>query len=75
MSYNRSPHICNHVRFGLRGCTRLRGHTTPHYNMWTGRDGATWNDEDGMFINSQEDWNKMVDALGDPSKPRFDRFK
>lgn len=76
--YNKPDHICTHVRFGLRGCTRLKGHIEqgkPHFNMFAGRDSATWNDEDGMYVNNQEEWVKMVDTLGSPDTPMFDTFK
>jgi hypothetical protein len=53
------PESCHHFRFGLRGCTLTQGHTGPHTNGFS-RDGAWWSDEDGMYVNTREDWSALV---------------
>lgn len=57
------PDKCKHARFGLRGCTLTKEHDGPHMNGWA-HDGATWEDDGGLFINSHADWVKLVNALG-----------
>lgn len=59
-------HHCSHVRFGLRGCTRMANHVQqgkPHHNMWS-PDHETWEDKDGRYVETKEDWVAMVDQMG-----------
>jgi len=59
----KSPNICSHVKFGLRGCTRRSGHNGPHTNMFDSK-AELWDDRDGMYCETHEDWVHMIDMMG-----------
>jgi hypothetical protein len=65
MGYYAGPkadHICSHVKFNLRGCTRRADHTGLHGNMHDPY-GRSWKDEDGRYVKTYEQWCAMVDNL------------
>ena len=65
MGYYAGPkaaHICSHVKFNLRGCTRRAGHTGLHENM-NNPYHRSWENEDGRYIETQEEWVALVDNI------------
>ncbi len=56
-------HLCPHHMFTLKGCNRLRGHEGLHRNIFDKFD-ERWSDEQGMNVETQDDWVKLVDLLG-----------
>jgi hypothetical protein len=61
----RTETTCTHHHKGLRGCMMEAGHEGPHHNPNGPQIGfSTWEDKDGMFVNSKEDWEMLVDMLG-----------
>ena len=59
---------CTHHHHNLRGCWLPRGHSGPHDNpnlRQFQKDFTTWEDADGSYINTPDDWRALIDALID----------
>jgi hypothetical protein len=54
---------CAHHYRSLRGCWLPKGHSGEHHNP--NLNGTEcWDDTDGVYVNSQEDWVGLVNLLG-----------
>jgi len=58
----KADHICSHAKFNLRGCTRRAGHSGSHTNI-NDPYGRTWEDADGKYCETKEDWVWLIDNL------------
>lgn len=51
--------LCNHYRFGLRGCMRTDKHDSLHVNH--SAPNEAWTDAEGRYVMTQDDWVGMID--------------
>lgn len=58
---------CTHHRWGLTGCMKPKGHDGSHFNGH-GTGVSPWADVDGMFVDSQEDWEKLLALFATPAQ-------
>jgi len=58
----KSPDVCSHVKFNLRGCTLHAHHSGSHTNV-NDPLGRCWQDEDGRYSETKADWVALVDNL------------
>ena len=60
--------LCTHHSTRLRGCMLPRGHKGFHFNPYLvslqrRHGGPCWSDEDGVYITSQEVWERFILSL------------
>jgi len=52
--------LCTHHTQSLCGCMLPEGHDGPHSNPWSSEPILQWTDEEGAYVNNQEDWKSLI---------------
>ena len=63
--YSYTPNQCRHAHDDLCGCALQKGHSGLHANRNIPSNPRMWPDHHGRIINTQEDWDKHINSLGD----------